>query len=71
MRKQPEEVRSKRFQVVLSEPFVGSNYHTIAIVKDTLTGVCYLRDTFSYGGAGGVGLTPLLDKDGKPVVELG
>ena len=37
------------------------------IWRDTETGVLYLFHKDGYAG----GLTPLLDKDGKPVVELG
>ena len=37
------------------------------IWRDTETGVLYLFHKDGYA----VGLTPLLDKDGKPVVELG
>lgn len=34
------------------------------VIVDTATGVCYLWHRDGYGG----GLTPLLDKDGKPVI---
>lgn len=39
---------------------------TTEIWKDTVTGVLYLFHKDGYAG----GLTPLLDKDGKPVVNL-
>ena len=55
--------KEKRFEIVHSEG------HGIAkgltIYKDKQTGVQYLFALDGYGG----GLTPLLDKDGKPVTD--
>ena len=50
----------KRFKVIYSQ---GSLTRT-EIWLDTKTGVNYLYHTAGYSG----GLTPLLDKDGKPVI---
>ena len=50
----------KRFEVVYSQG-VGDVFR---IIEDTLTGVLYLQS--AYGNCGG--LTPLLDRDGKPMV---
>lgn len=52
--------REKRF-IVYTE---GMGLGQVKILMDRCTGVHYLY--FSDGSAGG--LTPLLDKDGKPVV---
>ena len=38
------------------------------ILKDNVTGVLYFRSSRRVHGAG-VGLTPLLGADGKPVIE--
>ncbi len=51
--------KEKRFKKVYSEG-LGVN----EIWVDTKTGVNYLYHNSGYGG----GLTPLLDKDGKPIV---
>jgi len=53
--------KEKRF-TVYSE---SSGLSTMKIILDTRTGVQYLF--FSDGSSGG--LTPLLDKDGKPTVQ--
>ncbi len=56
--------KDKRFEKVHSESigFGGA----IEILRDTRTGVCYLwRSSGGYGGA----LTPLLDAQGKPLIE--
>lgn len=50
----------KRFEVIYSQG-VGDN---VRVLMDTLTGVLYLQT--SYGNCGG--LSPLLDKEGKPMV---
>ena len=53
--------KDKRFVVVYEEAgFAASSQ----IIVDRLTGVNYLWVNEGYGG----GLTPLLDKDGKPLV---
>ena len=53
--------KEQRFEVILSEG--GFNGPTRKILRDTVTGVQYLFVESGYAG----GLTPLLDKDGKPV----
>lgn len=52
----------KRFEVIYSEGFFG----TTEVIADTQTGVCYLWHHDGHAG----GLTPLLDADGKPVVDI-
>ena len=54
--------KDNRFEVILTEGN-GLTAPTRVILRDTVTGVQYL---FVQGGSAG-GLTPLLDKDGKPV----
>ena len=50
-----------RFVVVHKE----STFNTSTqVIVDTATGVCYLWHRDGYSG----GLTPLLDKDGKPII---
>ena len=51
----------KRFVKIYSQGFVG----TMEIWVDTQTGVNYLFRTSGYSS----GLTPLLDRDGKPVLS--
>lgn len=55
-----EPTNNKRFRKTLTEGIVT----TSEIWVDTQTGVNYLFHQSGYAG----GLTPLLDKDGKPVV---
>lgn len=55
--------KETRFEVVLSEGN-GLTTPTRKILRDTVTGVEYL---FVQDGNGG-GLTPLLNRDGTPVV---
>lgn len=50
----------KRFEIVYTQGVANS----IHIIVDRETGVNYLYHGSGYGG----GLTPLLDRDGKPVV---
>jgi hypothetical protein len=53
----------KRFEIIKKE---GGEFTKMAwILRDKQTGVQYLFFKFGYGG----GLTPLLDKDGKPIVD--
>lgn len=54
--------KNDRFEVILSEGN-GLTAPTRKILRDTVTGVQYLFVQDGYAG----GLTPLLDKDGKPV----
>ena len=56
--------REKRFQVVLNESPAGGLGGATTIFLDTQTGVQYLQVVSGYGG----GLTPLLDRDGRPVI---
>jgi hypothetical protein len=56
------EKKAKRFVIVHSEGFDPS----FRIIKDTVTGVKYLYCSRGYSG----GITPLLDKDGKPIVKI-
>lgn len=51
----------KRFEVIFKEGVVSS----YKIIVDNLTGVNYLLVSEGYGG----GVTPLLDKDGKPIIS--
>lgn len=50
----------KRFEVVYSQGVTD----IVRVLMDNLTGVLYLQTQYGYAG----GLTPLLDKDGKPVI---
>lgn len=52
----------KRFEVIDSEVGLTKG---LTILRDKETGVQYLFYKEGYGG----GLTPLLDKDGKPVID--
>lgn len=54
--------KENRFEVILAEGN-GLTAPTRKILRDTVTGVQYLFVQDGYAG----GLTPLLDKDGKPV----
>lgn len=54
----------KRFEKVHSEKLTMMD--SVEILRDTQTGVCYLWRAGGYAG----GLTPLLNADGKPVVQL-
>lgn len=62
--KDPEKNKSpkKRFEEILTENGVANGNR---IIVDRETGIHYL---FSWGGYAG-GITPLLDKDGKPMVK--
>lgn len=53
-------MKEKRFEVIFSQGAVDVQ----RILVDTETGVHYLQTSWGYAG----GLTPLLDRDGKPVV---
>ncbi len=55
--------KDNRFEIMHVESTMKSG--TFTIVKDTVTGVHYLRTVSGYGG----GLTPLLDENGKVVIE--
>ena len=54
----------KRFQVIRREAPAGGFAMETVILVDTLTAVLYLHGVHGYGG----GLTPLLDRDGRPVI---
>ncbi len=51
----------KRFESIYNEGFFG----TTEIIVDRKTGVCYLWHRDGHAG----GLAPLLDADGKPVID--
>ena len=53
--------KGKRFEIIYEEYASGCR-----VLVDKETGVHYL---FSWAGYAG-GITPLLDKDGKPVIKL-
>ena len=55
--------KSDRFEIV-SRQSLGLSGATY-ILKDKATGVLYLYFGSGYGG----GLTPIIDQDGKPVVD--
>ncbi len=55
--------KDNRFEIVHAESTMKSG--TFTVVKDTVTGVHYLRTVSGYGG----GLTPLLDENGNVVIE--
>lgn len=52
-------MKNKRFEVIYSQGAVDVQ----RILVDNETGVHYLQTSWGYAG----GLTPLLDRDGKPV----
>ena len=54
--------KENRFEVILTEGN-GLSSPGRKILRDTVTGVQYLFVQDGYAG----GLTPLLDKDGKPI----
>ncbi|MGH4049802.1 MAG: DUF6440 family protein [Clostridium sp.] len=54
--------KNKRFKTVYEE---GNMASRCKIIVDTETGINYLINVDGYGG----GITPLLDKDGKPVIS--
>ena len=59
--------KNKRFKVILSEStMLGASKSKI--LKDVETGVLYL---FHEEGGFAGGLTPLLGRDGKPLIEAG
>lgn len=53
-------MEDKRFEIIYTQ----GTFNNFRIILDTKTGVQYLH--VANGNAGG--LTPLLDRDGKPVV---
>lgn len=55
-------MKEKRFEVVYQQGTVD----TLRIIVDTQTGVQYLEMQAGYAG----GLTPLLGRDGKPLMAL-
>ena len=56
--------KDKRFEVVYKDSGGFSSPH-IQVLRDTVTGVHYLFTQSGYAG----GLTPLLNRDGTPVVS--
>jgi hypothetical protein len=57
--------KEKRFEYILTEN-LSSALTSFKIIRDKETGACYFFHQFGYAA----GLTPLLDKDGKPVVKI-
>jgi len=55
--------KDKRFEIVLNESTKALT--GTMVLRDKYTGVHYLFVASGYGG----GLTALLDKDGKPVID--
>lgn len=55
--------KDKRFDIIYSQAGLSSG--TTAIYVDRETGVHYLTITSGMGG----GLTPLLDSEGKPIIN--
>mgnify|MGYP001180886834 CR=1 FL=1 len=55
-------MKDKRFKVIYSQGTVDVQ----RILVDRETGVHYLQTSSGYAG----GLTPLLDRDGKPVIRM-
>ena len=55
--------KNNRFEIVLEEKhdMMSSN----RVLRDKETGVLYLYHAWGYGG----GMTPLLDRDGKPLID--
>ena len=53
----------KRFRKISSEN-MGLSVGNALVLQDTQTGVCYLFVQSGYAG----GLTPLLDREGKPII---
>lgn len=56
-------MKDKRFEVVYRQGMTGS----MKIILDTETGVQYLAMVEGYAG----GITPLLNRDGKPLLGQG
>ena len=60
---------ANRFEIISSENLrIGVNDIKTTILKDKITGVLYLLTSRSYDSEVG-GLTPLLDENGKPIIE--
>lgn len=53
--------KEKRFITVYKEGTIGEGYK---VIVDKETGVNYMMVVSGYGG----GLTPLLDREGKPII---
>jgi len=61
--KRAQKADKKRFDTVLHE--YTSNLHLVTVVRDKQTGVQYLIA----GNTTGIGITVMVDKDGKPLVD--
>jgi len=55
--------KETRFQLVTDERH--DMMSSTRVIRDSETGVLYLYHAWGYGG----GLTPLLDRDGKPLTD--
>ena len=64
-KKPPKPKKEERFEYIFNQ-FIDGHYHTILLDKET--GVNYLVCSFNSGSGGGLGITPLLDSSGKPIV---
>ena len=58
-------MKEKRFEILLKEGSTLQDGGACQILVDRETGVHYLTWKSGYGA----GITPLLDSDGKPIVE--
>jgi len=56
--------KNSRFQIILEEKH--DIMSSSRVLRDKETGVLYLHHAWGYGG----GLTPLLDRDGKPLIDM-
>lgn len=61
----PKVKKESRFIAISNESTEKMPLASSAVIKDKVTGVLYLYQQAGYGG----GLTPLLDKDGKPMTD--
>lgn len=58
-----------RFVKIYSQQEPGRNDVYTSVLKDTVTGVLYLcKENYRYQN-GGIGLTVLVDRDGKPLTD--
>ena len=57
-------MKKNRFEIVSRE---NLNFIDVLILRDKITGVLYIQ---SYYNENIGGLTPLIDKEGKPVIDL-
>ena len=58
-----------RFVRIHVDPGKIGRHDFYSIVRDNETGVCYITMQVLFGAAGGGSMTPLLDAEGKPVID--